>query len=279
MTFPFIISFPLPLPFVRCLPLPFRFPILCSLRFPGFFLTALCDLLTVAAVIVISITRTAPTTVWRSAICPVLIIIMLDDYPITIQWSNAQEVGWFVLLAPWWLNHCPEIIATVQRDMLGGALIIPWASCLQIGSIELIPEGTGVLPPPIVHMVVGCVKHLPHIYAEGSPPLPERRTPAPGLWPHWLEFWKVGSHDWIKKDYIIKEDPCPLILDDANYAYPDVSMDVFRDESHYTVSIQWQSSIHNRCWHFCPSSFLPISFAAALYCHRCELQMNLHPTH
>jgi hypothetical protein len=45
----------------------------------------------------------------------------------------------------------------------------------------------------------------------------------------------VASHDWIKKDYIIKEVPGSLILDAASVVYPCESTDVFRDESLYTV--------------------------------------------
>jgi hypothetical protein len=73
----------------------------------------------------------------------------------------------------------------------------------------------------------------------------------------------------------MKEVPCPLILDAANIVYRYQSTDVFRDESCYTVLIQCQASIYNRCRHLRPS--LPLSFAAALWCHRCELKMNLHP--
>jgi len=122
-TFPFIVSLPLPLPFplpiLSCLPFPL--PILCSLPFPGPFHTALRVLLTLAIVIVIVIAWTAPSTTRRSRICPVLIIIILVDYLIPIQWSNGQEDAWLVLPAAWWLNLCPEIIATVAREMLAGA--------------------------------------------------------------------------------------------------------------------------------------------------------------
>jgi len=72
-------------------------------------------------------------------------------------------------------------------------------------------------------------------------------------------------------------DACPLIRDAANRVYPDESTDEFRDESRYTVPIQWHVSIYNWCRHFCPSISLPRSFVAALWCHRCELKMNLHP--
>jgi hypothetical protein len=84
----------------------------------------------------------------------------------------------------------------------------------------------------------------------------------------------VASRDWIKKDYIIKEVSCPLVLNAANIVYPYESTDVFRDESLDTVPIQRQASIYTRCRHLCPS--LPHSFAAALWCHLCELTMNLH---
>jgi len=53
--------------------------------------------------------------------------------------------------------------ATVPREMLTGAFNLPRAGCLRIGAIDLIPEDTGVVPPPIVHLVAGFVKHLPHI--------------------------------------------------------------------------------------------------------------------
>jgi hypothetical protein len=87
----------------------------------------------------------------------------------------------------------------------------------------------------------------------------------------------VASLNWIKKDYIIKEVPGSLILDAANIVYPYESTDVLRDESLYTVPIQRQASIYNRCRHFCPSSCLPLSFAAALWCHRSQLKMNQDP--
>jgi len=263
-TFPFTVSLPLPLPFP--LPvlsrLPFPLPILCSLPFPGPILTALRVLLTLAVVIVIAITRMAPSTARRTGIRPVVIIIIPMDYLIAIQWSNGQEVAWFVPPSAWRLNLCPEIIATIPRETLTGVCNHPRAGCLRIGAIELIPEGTGVIPPLIVHLVAGFVKHLPHIGAEGSPPLPKRRTPAPAVQPHQLELWKVASRDWIKKDYIIKEVPCPLMLDAASIEYPYESTDMFRDESPYTVPIQRQASIYNQCRHLCPS--LPLSFAAAL---------------
>jgi hypothetical protein len=119
--------------------------------------------LTLAVVSVIIISRTAPSTTRRSRIRPVLIIIILVDYLILILWSNGQEVAWLVLPAAWRLNLCPVIIATVPREMLTCALNISRVGCLRIGVIGLIPEDTGVVPPPIVHLVTGFVKHLPHI--------------------------------------------------------------------------------------------------------------------
>jgi len=86
--------------------------------------------------------------------------------------------------------------------MLTGAINLSWVGCLRIAVIDLIPEGMGVVPPPIVHFVVGYVKHLPHIGAEGCPPPPNRWTPAPAVRPDQLELWKVASRNWIKKEYI-----------------------------------------------------------------------------
>jgi len=230
-TFPFTISLPLPLPF--------SLPVLCSLPFPGLFLTTLRVLLTLPIVIVIAIARTAPSTARRSGVRPVVIIIILVDYLIPIQWSNDQEVAWLVLPAAWWLNLSAEIIATVPRETLASAFNLSRAGCVPIGAINLIPEGTGVIPRPIVHSIAGFVKHLPHLWVERCPPLPKRLTPAPAVGPHQLELWKVASHDWIKKDFIIKEVPGPLILDAAHIVYPCESTDVFRDESLDSVLIQW----------------------------------------
>jgi len=159
--------------------------------------------------------------------------------------------------------------------MLAGAFHIPRAGCLRIDAIHLIPAGAGVVSHPIVHLVAGFVKHLPHIWAEGCPWLPKKRTPAPAVRPHQLESWEEATCDWIKKESIIKQVPCPLIRDASNIEYPYVSTDVLREESLYRIPIQRQVSIYNQCRHPCPS--LPLSFAAAIWCHRCQLKMNLHP--
>jgi hypothetical protein len=112
---------------------------------------------------VIAIARTASATAWLTGIRPVVIIINVVNYLIPIQRSNGQAVAWFVLPTAWWLNLCPEIIATIRREMRTGALNLPRAGCLWIGAIDLISEGTGIVPPSIAHMVAGFVKHLPHI--------------------------------------------------------------------------------------------------------------------
>jgi len=282
-TSPFTISLPLPLPLPFPLPvlscLPFPIPILCSLPLPGPSLTALRVLLTLAVVIVIVITRMALSSARHSGICHVLIIIILVDCLIPIQWSNSQEVVWLVLPAARCLDHCPEIIATIPWETLGGEFNLSRAGCLQIGAIHLIPECTGVVPPPVVHLVAGCVKQLPHVCPEGCSPVLKGWTPAPAVCPDQLKLWKVASCHWIKKDCIIKEVPGPLILDAAGIVYPYKSTDVFRDDSLYTVPIQLQASIYNWCQHFCPSNCLPVSCAAVLGCHRCEFKMNPHPTH
>jgi len=80
-----------------------------------------------------------------------------------------------------------------------------------------------------------------------QPTTPEKANFKPAVRPHQLELWKVASRDWIKKDHIIKEVPCPLIFDTANIAYPYESTDVFRNETFYTVQILRQASIYTRC--------------------------------
>jgi hypothetical protein len=90
-------------------------------------------------------------------------MLILVDYLIPIPWSNGQEVAWLVLPPAWWLNLCPDIITTVPRETLAGAFNLLRAGCLGIGAINLIPQGTGVVPPSIDHLVAGFVKHLPHI--------------------------------------------------------------------------------------------------------------------
>jgi hypothetical protein len=46
--------------------------------------------------------------------------------------------------------------------MLTGAFNLCKAGCVPIEAINMITEGTGVVPPPIVHLVAGFVKHLLH---------------------------------------------------------------------------------------------------------------------
>jgi len=148
--------------------------------------------------------------------------------------------------------------------MLAVAFNLSWVSCLRIGEINLIPEATVVVPPPIIHLVTGFVKHLPHIWAEGCPPLLKRWTPALPVRPHQRKLWKVVSFNWIKNNYIIKEVPGPLIVDATYIVYPYESTNEFWDESLYQVPIQRQVLIYNRCRHFCPSSSLPLFIGAVL---------------
>jgi len=94
---------------------------------------------------------------------PDFVIIILVDYLISFQWSNGEEVAWLVLPAAWRPNLSSEIIATEPRVTLVGACNILLADYLQIRAIDLIPKGTGVVPPPLVQLVLGCVKDLRHI--------------------------------------------------------------------------------------------------------------------
>ena len=164
-SFLFTVSLPLPLPFPLSVlsRLPFPLPIHCSLPCPAPVLTALRLLLTPEVVIVIVIPRTARCSARRSGIRLVLILIILVDNLNRIQWSNGQEVAWLVLPAAWRLNLCNEIISTVPRERIAGAFNLSRAVCVRIGANHLIPDGKRVVPPPIVLLVAGLVKHLPHL--------------------------------------------------------------------------------------------------------------------
>jgi hypothetical protein len=74
-----------------------------------------------------------------------------------------------------------------------------------------------------------------------------------------------------------KRSAIPPILDTTNIVRPYVSTDVFQDECIYTLMIEQQAFISNRCQD--PYPILPHSFAAALLCHRCELKLKLQPKH
>jgi hypothetical protein len=56
-----------------------------------------------------------------------------------------------------------EFVATVLREMFAGVVNLDQACCVQIEATASIPEGMGVVPPPLVHLVMGFVKYLPHI--------------------------------------------------------------------------------------------------------------------
>ena len=141
-TFPFTVSLPLPLPF----PLPvlsllrFPLPILCSIPFPSPCLTALRVLRTLAVVIVVVITGTAPSIALRSGICPGFIIIILIMYLISIQWPNGQDVACLVLPAACRLNLCRGIIATIRRETHASVFNLSRAGCPRIRAIDFISK-------------------------------------------------------------------------------------------------------------------------------------------
>jgi hypothetical protein len=115
-------------------------------------------------VIGIANTLKAPSTARCSGISSsVIIIIVLLDYVIPILWSNGLGVARFVLQAASCLNLCAAIIPTLPTEMVNGSFNLTRADCLRIGVIDLIPERKVVVPPPIVHLVVGFVNHSPHI--------------------------------------------------------------------------------------------------------------------
>jgi hypothetical protein len=220
----------------------------------------------------------APSPTRRSRIRSVLISIIPVEFIITIQWWNGRQFAWLAPPAAVRLNLCTEILATIPTEMLTGVINIALSGFMRIGEIELIPEGTGVVPPPICHLGTGYVKLLSHQSAEGWPQVAKRRTPACAVRPQQLELETVVSHDWIQKDIIIKVVPGSLILDAANFEYPYEPTDVFRDEFLYMVLIQPQALIYNRHRQFGPSGCLPLTFLAAYWCHCCEKKLNLHPT-
>jgi hypothetical protein len=82
-------------------------------------------LLIVTIVNDIAMARTAPSTARHSRIHPVVIIIILVNYIIPVEWSNGKKVTCYVLPAAWRLDLCPEIIASVPRETLTGAFNLP----------------------------------------------------------------------------------------------------------------------------------------------------------
>jgi len=79
-------------------------------------------------------------------------------------WSNCQEVAWLALLAAWWLNLYPGINATEPRETHTGEFNHFRAGCRRIEAIDLIPEGTGVVSPPIVNLIGGfCQTFAPYM--------------------------------------------------------------------------------------------------------------------
>jgi len=86
-TFPLTISLPIPIPL----------PILCTLLFSGAIVTTLGVLCSLAIGIAIAIAMTSPPTAQCIGFCPVLIIIIVVYYHISIPWSNGEEVIWHAL--------------------------------------------------------------------------------------------------------------------------------------------------------------------------------------
>jgi len=80
-----------------------------------------------------------------------------------MHWPESYDVARRSLPAAWRINLCPAIIATVLREMLTSAFNLSRAVRPQIGEINSIPEGTGVVPPPIDHLVARFVKPLSQI--------------------------------------------------------------------------------------------------------------------
>jgi len=178
--------------------------------------------------------------VQQSRICPNLIVIIQANYLIPIQLSNDQEVLWLLPLAAWCHNVCTVIIATIPGRIHAHCCDRPLAGGLQIVPIDFIPKHTRVVPPPIPHLFLGFVTHLPNVWGECWQPHPKPPTAAHVIWLHQLELWKVGSRDWIQKDCFMQVVPCPLMLDATNIVCLYESTDEFRDESLYIVSIQRQ---------------------------------------
>jgi hypothetical protein len=109
----------------------------------------------------IGMPRPAPSTSQRSGIRSVLLSIFLVDVYTLICPFDGQQVAWLLLLAAWLLNLYPEMITTVTRETFNGESIVSRADCLRIGVINMIPGDGEVIPLPIVHLVVGFVKHSP----------------------------------------------------------------------------------------------------------------------
>jgi len=93
--------------------------------------------------------------------------------------------------------------------MLTSPVNLPRAGWLRIGAIDLIPEGTGIVPPPILHLVAGLVKHLPHIWAESRPPLPEKANSCSCSAATSAGIVKSGE-SWLDQDrFYHKRSPMP----------------------------------------------------------------------
>lgn len=84
------------------------------------------------------------------------------------------------LLADWRLNPYHEIIATVSRAMIAGAMNVWQAGCLQNIAINLIPADIGFVPATIGHSVTGFLELLPYMGVGDCATHLTRATTEPG---------------------------------------------------------------------------------------------------
>jgi hypothetical protein len=87
-------------------------------------------------IILITIATMAPSTTLHSGGREVLVIIILVNYLIPIQWSEGLDVACLVLPAAWWCNLSAEIVDTVPRGMITGAFQLLGGCCVQIEVID-----------------------------------------------------------------------------------------------------------------------------------------------
>jgi hypothetical protein len=229
------ITFPLLSPFNFAFDFPSRpqspiisLSIIYSYHYPREYVrTARQVLLTLTVIFVSSMASTAPSTDRHCCIHPVLIHIILVNYLIPIPSSDSQELACLVLPIVLWLNLCTGIITTISRETFGGSYDVPPAGYIWSRANNAIHECMRVVVDPIAHFFTCFANHLRHISADGCPSFLTIGTPAPALGPHQLELQNLASCDCSKKDYIINEVPCLLILDGENNVYSYESMDTF----------------------------------------------------
>jgi len=163
------------------------------------------------------------------------------------------------------------MVVTVQRGKLAGALRWLFANWM-----EWLDSRSGVgFPTSNQSFRLGfCQTFSPHM-SQRQPTTPwKANTCSCGV------STSAGivnsSESWPDQERLYHQwGPMPCHPCATNIDYPYESTEVFRDEFLYTLPIQRQASIYNWCQHLCPS--LPLFFVAALWCHRGEMKMNLHP--